>query len=147
MKTNSKTTEKKDVKVILSTLWIFAVLNYIYADVFTLYFRPEAAAQAASLPQEGVLVFAILMEIAIAMILLSRVLNYRINRVANMLAGVIHTALVAWSLWGEPPVPYYLFFAAIEIATTCFIVWYAWNWRAPQAIGQINPQILPQEAK
>ena len=24
----------------LSTLWIFATLNYIYADVFTLFFDP-----------------------------------------------------------------------------------------------------------
>ena len=34
MNTNSKTVEMKDRKVILSTLWIFAVLNYLYADVF-----------------------------------------------------------------------------------------------------------------
>jgi len=33
MNTNSKTVEMKDRKAILSTLWIFAVLNYLYADV------------------------------------------------------------------------------------------------------------------
>ena len=27
-----KTTEMKDRKVVLSTLWIFAMFNYIYAD-------------------------------------------------------------------------------------------------------------------
>ena len=29
-------------RTILSTLWIFLVLNFIYADVFNLYFDPEA---------------------------------------------------------------------------------------------------------
>ena len=32
----------KDRKVLLSTLWIFALLNYLYADVFSLFFNPEA---------------------------------------------------------------------------------------------------------
>ena len=27
-------------RVVLSTLWIFTVLNYIYADVYTLFFNP-----------------------------------------------------------------------------------------------------------
>ncbi|HEY9246770.1 MAG TPA: DUF6326 family protein, partial [Candidatus Methanoperedens sp.] len=31
---NKNIPEMKDRKVMLSTLWIFAVLNYIYADVF-----------------------------------------------------------------------------------------------------------------
>ena len=35
MKTTNKTTERKERKVILSTLWIFATLNYIYCDVVT----------------------------------------------------------------------------------------------------------------
>ncbi len=35
MNTNIKATEVKDKKVVLSTLWIFAMLNYLYADVFT----------------------------------------------------------------------------------------------------------------
>ena len=37
LRANSKATEMKDKKVILSSLWIFATLNYLYADVFTLY--------------------------------------------------------------------------------------------------------------
>ena len=33
-------TEVKDRKVILSLLWIFVLLNYIYADIFGLSFNP-----------------------------------------------------------------------------------------------------------
>ena len=37
MNTNENTAEMIDRKVILSTLWIFAVLNYIYADILSFY--------------------------------------------------------------------------------------------------------------
>jgi drug/metabolite transporter (DMT)-like permease len=118
----------KDMKVSLSTLWIFATLNYIYADIFTLFFDP-AAREAATMPAGMVLVFAALMETAIAMVVLSRVLKYRANRWANIIVGIVHTALVFWSLFGEtPPTIYYIFFATIEIACTLFIAWYAWRW-------------------
>jgi hypothetical protein len=127
MNTNIKTVELKDKKVILSTLWIFALLNYIYADIFSLFFNPEA--QSGTMAAGAVFAFAILMETAIAMVLLSRVLKYGVNRWVNIIAGVIHTALVSYSLSGETPLPFYIFFAAIEITCTLFIVWYAWKWR------------------
>jgi hypothetical protein len=127
MNTNKMTAVMKDKKVILSTLWIFAVLNYIYADIFNLFFNPEA--QSGTMTQGAAMGFAFLMEIAIAMVLLSRILKYGANRWTNIAAGVIHTALVSWSLFGETPLPFYIFFAAIEIACTLFIVWYAWRWR------------------
>jgi drug/metabolite transporter (DMT)-like permease len=72
------------------------------------------------------------METAIAMVLLSRILKYGANRWANIAAGVFHTAFVSWSLFGETPTLFYGFFAAIEIACTLFIVWYAWKWPNPE---------------
>ena len=138
-----KTAEMKDRKVILSTLWIFAMFNYIYADVYGLFFNPvlqkELMKQLAAgyvgsiqITQEFVLVTAVLMETAIAMVLLSRVLKYGANRWANIAAGIFHTAFVSWSLFGETQPLFYMFFAAIEIACTLFIVWYAWKWRNPE---------------
>ncbi len=79
---------------------------------------------------------ALLMETAIAMVLLSRVLGYRGNRWANIIAGAFHTAFVAWSLTGETPTLFYAFFAAIEIACTLFIFWYAWTWPSPEVSTQ-----------
>lgn len=132
MNTSAKIAAMKDRKVILSTLWIFATLNYIYADVFTLFFNPTAQKETLAMPQGAVLVFAILMETAIAMVLLSRVLKYGANRWVNIVAGVFHTAFVSWSLFGQTPTLDYVFFATIEIACTLFIVWYAWKWRNPE---------------
>ena len=128
--TNSKTVEMKDRKVILSTLWIFAMFNYLYADVFTSFFNPLKETMTAG----AVVGFAFLMETAIAMVLLSRILKYGANRWANIIAGIIHTAAVSLSLFatGTMPPLYYMFFAAIEIPCTLFIVWYAWKWPNPE---------------
>ena len=122
---------------VLSTLWIFAVLNYVYADVFTLFFNPSALKETASVTPTAALVFAILMETSIAMVVLSRVLKRGPNRVANVVAGIFHTAFVGWSLLGQRPQPFYLFFACVEIACTLFIVAYALRWRRdePLAVG------------
>ena len=127
MNVNSKTVVMKDRKVILSTLWIFALLNYIYADIFTLFFNTEA--QTETMTAGAVVGFAFLMETAIAMVLLSRILKYGANRWANIVAGVIHTALVSWSLSVGTSPAFYIFFAAIEILCTLFIIWYAWKWK------------------
>lgn len=147
MNTNNATSGFERRRVVLSTLWIFAVLNYIYADVYTLFFnpvlKPEAwkefvagGAGGIQITPGFVLVTAILMETAIAMVLLSRVLPYRANRWANILSGGLHTLFVAWSLIGDAPTSFYLMFAAIEVACTAFIVWYAWKWHAPAAQGE-----------
>jgi hypothetical protein len=132
MNTNIKATEMKDRKVVLSTLWIFAILNYLYADVFNLFFNPMAQKATLAMPQGAVLVFAILMETAIAMVLLSRFLKFGANCWANIIAGIFHTAFVAWSMIGETPALFYIFFASIEMVCTLFIAWYAWKWRRPE---------------
>jgi hypothetical protein len=69
------------------------------------------------------------------MVVLSRVLAYRSNRRANILIGTLHTAALLASLFmgGTRPTLYYLFFAAIEIACTSLIVWYAWHWKPVNA--------------
>jgi hypothetical protein len=129
MNTNSKDTEMKNRGVVLSTLWIFAMLNYLYADVFTLFFDPMVQEETLAMSQGPVLIFAILMETAIAMVLLSRVLKYGANRWVNIAAGLFHTAFVSWSMLGGAQPLFYIFFASTEIVCTLFIAWYAWTWR------------------
>jgi threonine/homoserine/homoserine lactone efflux protein len=50
-----------------------------------------------------------------------------------MIAGIFHTALVAWTLTGAVQLPFYWLFASIEIFCTIFIAWYAWTWRNPES--------------
>ncbi|HEX8847561.1 MAG TPA: DUF6326 family protein [Pyrinomonadaceae bacterium] len=129
---NSKTAETKDRKVILSTLWIFVTFNYLYADLVMVIFNPGAyQAIAARMSQWVALGATVLMEILIAMILLSRILKYRANRWANIFAGILGTAFVAVTLSPRSPA-FYIFLSAIEIASTLFIIWYAWTWPKDQ---------------
>ncbi len=156
MDANQQTAAIRDRRVVLSTLWVFAMFNYLYADVYSLFFNqvfePEVWKQLQAgqvgdiqLTQGFVLITAVLMETAIAMVLLSRVLGYRANRWANIIAGAFHTAFVAWSLIGETPTLFYAFFAAIEIACTLFVVWYAWTWRSPK-INIRNMALAPDKS-
>jgi hypothetical protein len=119
----------------LSTLWIVATLNYLYCDVVTLM-DPALLKQflagdigSVHISQGFLLGAGILVEIPIAMVLLSRILGDRPNRVANVVAGTTMTAVQVLSLMVKTPALYYIFFSVIEIACTSAIVWYAWNSR------------------
>ncbi len=139
MNTDTGTTSIAQRQSRFSTLWIFALFNYLYCDVVTLmdaiYLKPAVQGNAGGIQiNQGFLLGAsILMEIPIAMVLLSRILGQRAGRVANIIAGVIMTAVQVATLFAGPPTTYYVFFSAIEIACTAFIVWYAWTWRDSQA--------------
>lgn len=126
------TAESPSRKMVLSTLWIFALLNYIYADIFNAFFNPPAPG-SVTMTDGTLLVLAALMETSIAMVLLSRILKRAWNRWLNVIVGVVQTAFVTWSLLGEPPRPYYVFFVCIETATLLFITAYAATWRRGRA--------------
>ena len=115
-----------DRRVKLQTLWTFVTLNYVYADVVTLFDKTVVT----SLSQTALLGAAILVETAIAMVLLTRALKRKANRWANIIVGAVNTIAVLASLLVATPAPYYIFFAAIEIPTTIVIMWYAWTWRS-----------------
>jgi hypothetical protein len=120
-----------DTKERLSLFWIFALLNYLYADVVALW----SLADAPHLPPWALLGSAVLMEIPIAMIVACRLLPFRANRLANIIAGAILTLVNGFltfvpPLFGArtPALPEYLFFATIETVCTSVIIWQAWTW-------------------
>lgn len=117
-----------------SVIWIFVVLNYLYCDVVSLM-DPVLLNQyitgivgGMQITPGFLLAAAVLMEISISMVLLSRILDYRANRCANIIAGTITTLIQAATLFAGTPASYYLFFSVIEISSTAYIVWYAWKW-------------------
>lgn len=112
------------------------MLNYLYCDVVGLM-DPGLLRQYVSGSVNGMtitptflLAASILMEIPIAMVLLSRVLGPVANRWANLIAGSIMTIVQAGTLLMGSATTYYLFFSVIEIACTAAIVWLAWTWAA-----------------
>jgi drug/metabolite transporter (DMT)-like permease len=136
------TKEKMNPKVLLSTLWLFAMLTYTYGDVVTLM---DPVKHGSIELTEGFLLFgSILMMIPISMVLLSRILKYRANRWTNIIAGMFMTAFLTVTLFVAVPTTYYAFFSAIEIACTALIVGYAWKRRNPEA-SPINIRLAQSE--
>ena len=125
----------KNPKVILSTLWLFVTVNYMFCDIFTL-FHSESLKQLMTgemggmkITQVFLLGFAILMEIVMVMIVLSRFLPYKSNRILNIIIGLIMTFVQGSTLFTADNTLHYIFFSLVEISTTIFIVYYAWNWK------------------
>jgi hypothetical protein len=57
---------------------------------------------------------------------LSRIAPHRLARWSSVVAGAVMTVVQAGTLtFGSAPTLHYLYFSAIEIATTAFITWYA----------------------
>lgn len=140
-------TERKDRKVLLSTLWLFATLNFIYCDVVAVM-DPVKRAPFQLTP--GFLLGAsILVEIPMAMVILTRVLPYGVNRWANILTGLIMSVVQVLSLFVAVPAMYYVFFSVIEIAGTLFIVGSAWTWSRPQGrvFSDVDQGSVPGEVK
>ncbi|MBE3086080.1 MAG: hypothetical protein IMZ64_07680 [Bacteroidetes bacterium] len=107
---------------IISTLWIIVMLNMAFADILTLVL--PAVASSFPITQVIMLGFAIILEIPIVMIILSRVLKDKVNRWVNTIASVITIAFVTV---GGLLTPHYIFFAAMEIVCMAIIVWLVWK--------------------
>lgn len=131
----------------LSTLWIFLVANYLYCDVLTLM-DPRFAKLLAGdgIPGLAVddlflLVAGGVMEIPIAMIVLSRNLPDRANRWTNFVAGIAMVGVQFGSFsMGPSPTLHYWFFSGIEIATAGWISWSAWIWDpTPTSPDTVHP--------
>ncbi len=124
--------KKIDTKVLLSTLWLVVMLNMLKADILSLNIpgaaeevAKTAASAGTSIPQL-MLVGAIIGNFSIAMIILSRVLKYGINRWANIVMGIVITAYI-WG--GAAAYPHYTFIAVVETLCLLLIIGLAWTWR------------------
>ena len=125
----------------LSTLWVVVIFNMVFADILT--FITPGALQKLWSGEAGVhltpgllLAFAILLEIPIAMIFVSRILKPGANRWANTVAAVVTAAFV---VGGGSLTPHYVLFAAVEIACLALIVWSVWTQRSPVRAWRREP--------
>lgn len=131
----------KDKRPVLSTLWIFVTLNYLYADVLILLgeIGPATAAEAELVSTLSgpnmLLVAAIYLEMAMIMAVLSRLLRYDINRWANIIVAILHIVGGLASLFVVTHPMFYTFFVTVEVIALLFIIRYAWGWRDSNPAG------------
>ena len=115
-------------KALLSTLWIFVLLNIIFRDLHE-FFRTgmiEEIISGTPVNEQMMLIGGIMVEIPILMVLISRILNYRINRWANIIIGAVVIALIIGV--GHKDLDD-MFFATVEIIALSAIIWLAAKWR------------------
>jgi hypothetical protein len=132
MNTSPTPKKKIDTKVVLSSLWIVVMINMLKADILSLFIPGSmdgvartAASTGATIPQM-MLGAAVIGQLAIAMIILSRVLKYGINRWVNILVAIV---IIAYIWGGMASYPHYIFIASVETLCLLLIVWFAARWR------------------
>ena len=143
-----KKTTGVDRKALLSTLWIFVLLNIIFRDFHELG-RPgflqemmTGVVNGTRITEEMMLLGGIMIEIPILMVLLSRVLKASVNRWANLVAGVFAIATVLINT--RTPDLDDIFFATIEIAALAVIIWLAWRWPQQEAMSPSKLTLKPR---
>jgi hypothetical protein len=118
-------------RTVVSSLWLFAILNYLYCDLLGLMYPPDLQGYLDG--KVGGLVFdqpfllsaAILMTVPMASVLISRIAPHRFARVESIVAGVVMTLVQVATLFIGTATLHYLYFSVIEVATTVAIVWVA----------------------
>jgi hypothetical protein len=125
---------KVNVKIKLSALWIVLMFCYTYADILGFY-APGNLEELLSgeiagikMTQSMLLGSAILMVIPSLMVFLSLILKSNINRLVNILAGIIYFIVLVSTLFTGRNPAYYLLFAAVKAVLLVLIVWLSWNW-------------------
>ncbi len=136
MKSSINVLPEQEMKNRLSTFWIFIMINMAFADIIGMMVPGFLAKIVAGGPIDGtvvttslLLIGAILLEIPTAMILISRVANYGINRWFNIIAAVITIVYVAGM---SSPTVIYWFFCSIEILACLAVIVMALRWRKPE---------------
>jgi len=125
-------------KALLSTLWLLVALNYIFRFLFSLYY-PERLQELISGNLHGMettqgflLALSIMMEIPIAMILFSRLLKHRANRVLNIAAALVLAAVHLSSIAAAGVTLHFYFFSIIGTLLYLSIILVAWKWKTEQ---------------
>ncbi len=113
---------------VVSALWLFAILNYLYCDVLGThnadYMREILDGSGDIQLDQGMLLGAgVLMTIPMLAVLLTRIAPRGIARWYSVGAGAVMTLVQAATLFVGTSTMYYTYFSAIEILTTAGIVY------------------------
>jgi len=124
-----------DTRARLSLLWVFVMLNMVFADILSFMSAGvlkdilEGGAGQIELTAGFLLLAAVMTEIPIAMVLLNLVLPVRALRWANLVAAAFTVVYVLGM--GSMTTPHYVFIAGVETLGCVLIAWTAWRLRAP----------------
>lgn len=128
-------------KLKLSALWLFILLNVIFRDIhqFTMKSHLEMLLtgyyNGMEVTEMLMLVGGIVLEIPIAMVLFSLLLQRKINRTANLVAVIISAGLFLV----EPPSDLDdWFFKIVEFLGFLAILWTLRNWKSDEGSAVLS---------
>jgi len=116
-----------NIKVKLSTLWIVVLINLLFADILSIIVELVNKNTLDILGEVTLTmaIAAIITNIPILMIYFSRSLNYKTNRILNIVASCITILFV---VGGGSLLPHYVICASIEVIILIIIIRTAWKW-------------------
>ncbi len=123
--------EKLDIRLQLSALWLFVLLNIIFRDLHQFAMKPflemllTGTYNGMEITEELMLLGGVLAEVPISMVPLSLLLSRRFARPVTFGAAFITTATLVSSVPGDLDDAFHLIF---ELAAMATIVWKAWTW-------------------
>jgi hypothetical protein len=127
----------KNRRNIYSSLWAYASLNYLYADIVQFMDKNEhlkyhtGTVNGFEMTPGFIAGSAAFMQIAIANVVLPQVIkNDRTLRWVQIASGTIMTLVQSATLFVGEPTPYYVVFSGFEIAATAYITIDAIRWKS-----------------
>lgn len=121
---------------VYSSMWAFASLNYLYADLVGLMDAnvlaqyQKGVVNNTKITPEFLTIAAGFMQIPIANVFLPHLIkNEKTLRVVQIVSGTIMTLVQSGTLFVGKPTPYYALFSVFEIAATTYITIDAIKWK------------------
>lgn len=124
---------------LLSSLWIFVLLNMLFRDIHE-FARPGAIEEfmAQDVSETLLLAAGIVLSLIISMIVIARILPPRINRWVNLIVAIV----VIGSMLSNPPGDLDdVWFMAVEVLGLLAIIGVAWTGRQDDSSELAQEQI------
>ncbi|RSC92867.1 DUF6326 family protein [Tenacibaculum singaporense] len=115
-------------RVKLSNLWILVMFNMIFADIFSIIIALTDPS-ILDIPGDAKIfmgIAVIITNIPILMIFLSRILPYKLNRIANIMVGA---STIIYVIGGGSVLLHYIIIASIEVILLILIIRIAFLWK------------------
>jgi len=121
-----------NVRIKISALWTSMLFVFAYVDLFSLY-RPDFRADVEAgevggftVNQSFLLGTTAYVVIPSLMVFCALILRPGVNRIANIVFGVLYALTIIAAAIGEWN--YFVLGSAIEVAQLTAVVYYAWTW-------------------
>ena len=136
MNTTKKTARNLvDVRIVLSVLWVARMLSGLQGDS-TRFHDPVALKELVEgtttviVTNELLLIMSLIFSVPIFMIFLSLILEYKVNRLTNLITGIFFILFdLIFLVLFLGAFSYETFWSIVYPVFPVLIVWYAWRWR------------------